>query len=380
MEHVFHRMGDDFLGRVGGPLTFRLVLQPMIAAILAIRSGLRDAREGHTPFAWALAAEPAQRRDLLRQLWTDAGKVFLLATILDVIYQLLVIHWVYPGETLIVASVLALVPYLIVRGFTNRIAHYLHPRAPIMEPSHLPAPDPAQRHRLRKRIVAGVAGFLLVWLVMAYLLLPSLWKHYARKHPGLEDIPGITHTGTGIPGDPLNVALIGTKAEVMKIMVAAKWYPADPLTLKSCLEIAEATVLKRPYDEAPVSNLYLFGRKEDLAFEQPVGKDPRKRHHVRFWKTDSVDTDGRPVWVGSAVYDEHVGFSKTTGQITHVTAADVDAERDYLFHDLEKTGDLAETYSIDGFHKILKGKNGGGDPWYTDGRLFVGVIRPTPSP
>ncbi|MGE3809845.1 MAG: LssY C-terminal domain-containing protein, partial [Gemmataceae bacterium] len=79
---------------------------------------------------------------------------------------------------------------------------------------------------------------------------------------------------------------------------------------------------------------------------------------------------------GSAVYDEHVGLSRTTGQVTHVTAADVDAERDYLFRDLEATGDLAERYVIDGFHKVLQGKNGGGDPWHTDGNLYVGIIDP----
>jgi hypothetical protein len=215
---------------------------------------------------------------------------------------------------------------------------------------------------------------LLVWLLAAYLVLPFIWKRYTHRHPSLEDVPGITHTKSGIDGDPLNVALIGTKAEVMKIMLAAKWYPADPLTLKSCLEIAEASVFKRPDDEAPVSNLYLFGRKQDLAFEQPVGDNPRQRHHVRFWRTDKTDPDGRPLWVGSAVYDKRVGFSHTTGQITHVTAADIDAERDKLFHDLEETGDLSEVQVIDGFHKELKGKNGGGDPWYTDGKLFLGVI------
>lgn len=205
-------------------------------------------------------------------------------------------------------------------------------------------------------------------------MLPNIWKRYVHRHPALDDVPNITHTASGIPGDPLNVALIGTKHQLMKIMIAAKWYPADPLTLKSCLEIAEATVLKRPYDEAPVSSLYLFGRKEDLAFEQPVGNDPRKRHHVRFWKTEKVDSDGQPMWIGSAVYDEHVGFSRTTGQVTHVTAANVDAERDYLFQCLEKTGDLDWQYVVDDFHKIRSGKNGGGDPWTTDGKLYVGVI------
>jgi len=124
-----------------------------------------------------------------------------------------------------------------------------------------------------------------------------------------------------------------------------------------------------------VSNLYLFSRKEDLAFEHPVGDDPRKRHHVRFWKTDHLDTGGRPIWVGAAIYDEHVGLSKTTGQITHVTGAAIDEERDKLFHELTQTGNLAESYFIDDFHTIREGRNGGGDPWRTDGRLAAGVIK-----
>jgi len=179
--------------------------------------------------------------------------------------------------------------------------------------------------------VAAVVGLLMVfYLVVAYLLMPAFWKRFVHRHPGLEDIPDITHTKNGLPGDPLNVALIGSKSQVMKIMVAARWYPADPLTLHSCLEIAAASVLKRPYQEAPVSNLYLFNRKQDLAFEQAVGNNPRKRHHVRLWRAEKED-DGRPIWVGAAVFDEHVGLSKKTGQITHVTGADIDAERDFLF-------------------------------------------------
>jgi hypothetical protein len=230
-------------------------------------------------------------------------------------------------------------------------------------------------HPIRwKQIVVRGVILLLIYLTVAYIIMPFGWKRYTRRHPSLEDIPKITHTASGIPGDPLNVALIGTENEVKKIMLAAKWYPADPLTLKSCLEIAEASVLKRPYEAAPVSNLYLFGRKQDLAFEQPVGNNPRHRHHVRFWKTEKVDDDGRPVWVGSAVYDERVGISRTTGQVTHVTAPDVDAERDFLFRCLEQSGDLSEHYFIDDFHKVHEGRNGGGDPWRTDGRLEVGVI------
>jgi hypothetical protein len=215
---------------------------------------------------------------------------------------------------------------------------------------------------------------LLVYVVVTYLIVPALWRGYERRHPALDDLPGITLARGDLPGDPLNVALIGTETDVKKIMLAAKWYPADPLTLKSCLEMAEAAVLKRTYDDAPVSNLYLFGRKEDLAFEQPVGDNPRKRHHVRFWRSEKVDPDGRPVWVGSATYDERVGLSHTTGEVTHHIAADVDAERDHLFDDLKQTGDLGEVYIVEGFHKVREGRNGGGDPWHTDGNLWVGVI------
>ncbi len=237
-------------------------------------------------------------------------------------------------------------------------------------------PNSVKGWGLRKRMATLGLVLLLVWLVAAYLVMPEGWKRYAGRHPALHGEPGITATVEGIAGDPVNVSLIGTEAQLKQIMEAAQWFPADPLDLRSDLKIAADTVLKRPDERAPVTSLYLFGRKEDLAFEQPVGDSPRRRHHVRFWRSDKVDSDGRPVWLGSAVYDRGVGFSHTTGQITHHTAADVDAERDYLFSELKKTGELSEPYFVDGFHKQLEGRNGGGDPWHTDGRLSVGVIAP----
>jgi hypothetical protein len=231
-----------------------------------------------------------------------------------------------------------------------------------------------KRRSLWKRVALVVCVALLAYLAVAYLLLPALWKRYSHKHPSLEDIPGVTHTADGIPADPINVALIGTRAEVMKIMLAAKWYPADKLTLRSCLEITGASVFKRKYDDAPVSSEFLFGRKQDLAFEQAVGDNPRHRHHVRFWESDKRDPDGRPVWLGAAIFDKRVGLSRTTGQITHETAPDIDAERDKLFEDLQQTGDLAEFIIVPGFHKIREGRNGEGNPWHTDGDLYEGVI------
>jgi hypothetical protein len=221
----------------------------------------------------------------------------------------------------------------------------------------------------------GVIALLLVYLVLAYFLLPATWKRYARRHPALDDMPRITRTGSDTPGDPLNVALIGVEAAVKKIMLAAGWYPADPLTLRSCLGIAGATVLRRSYDDAPVSNLYLWGRKQDLAFEKPAGNDPRKRHHVRFWRSEQVDEQGRPLWAGAATFDERVGFSHRTGQITHHIAADVDAERDHLVRDLQQTGNLADIFTQEGFHQTREGKNGGGDRWRTDGNVTLGYLQ-----
>jgi hypothetical protein len=241
------------------------------------------------------------------------------------------------------------------------------------------APPTSNRSRIVKRVATGVLGLGLLYVVVAYLLLPAVWRRHEHWQPAWGDAPRVTHTANDIPGDPLNVALVGTEAEVKKAMLAAGWFPADPLTLQSCLEIAEASVLKRSYRDAPVSNLYLFDRKQDLAFEQPVGDNPRKRHHVRFWRWDKPGPDGRPVWFGSATYDEHVGLSHTTGQVTHHIAPDIDTERDHLTGDLERTGGVAEAYALEGFHKTREGRNGGGDPWHTDGRLSVTVIRPAGS-
>ena len=241
-------------------------------------------------------------------------------------------------------------------------------------PAPQPPATPAAHRPDWKRTVIGIAVGLGTYFLVAYVLMPALWKRYERRHPALDDLPGITETGDKHPGDPINVALIGSEADVKTIMKAAGWFPADPLGLRSDVKIAADTVLKRPYDEAPVSNLFLFGRKEDLAFEQPVGDDPRQRHHVRFWKSAKVDDQGRPLWAGSVTYDKRVGLSYTTGQVTHHISGDVDAERDRLFDELKKTGDLADVQIIADFHQVKSGKNGGGDEWHTDGRLFVGTI------
>ena len=122
MEDLFSRIVKDLVGRVSGPMTFRLILQPVMAAFFAIRSGLKDARENKPPYFWAMFTNPESRVDMMRDGWKSVGRVFILGIIMDAIYQLIVFRWFYPAEALLVALILALVPYLLIRGPVNRIA------------------------------------------------------------------------------------------------------------------------------------------------------------------------------------------------------------------------------------------------------------------
>ena len=112
---------EQLVGRTSGPMKLRLILQPATAAFFAIRAGLKDAREGRPPYLWACLTDPRHRREVLRAGWRDVGKVFAIALLLDSLYQVFVLHEFHPIQALIVASTLALAPYVILRGPLNRI-------------------------------------------------------------------------------------------------------------------------------------------------------------------------------------------------------------------------------------------------------------------
>ena len=122
LEEALRRGWEDLFGRVDGPMSFRLIIQPAMATFLAIRAGWTDAREGRPIFFWTLLRDPTLTLVFLRNLWRIAGKVFLVAVGLDVLYQIIVLQWIYPIQTLIVATLLALVPCMVVRAVGNRIA------------------------------------------------------------------------------------------------------------------------------------------------------------------------------------------------------------------------------------------------------------------
>jgi hypothetical protein len=119
------RVIEDLGARVTGPMHFRLILQPLMAAFIAIRSGVADARASRPPYFWAMFTDRGHRGHLLREGGKDAGKVFAVAIVLDVVYQVVVDRWVFPGEALIVAVLLAIVPYLLLRGLANHVTSSL---------------------------------------------------------------------------------------------------------------------------------------------------------------------------------------------------------------------------------------------------------------
>ncbi len=224
-----------------------------------------------------------------------------------------------------------------------------------------------------RRLAAAAVAVLAAYLGLAYILAPFFWRHFEHQ-PKLAGLEATTHTALGIPGDAINVGLEGSEDDVLCAMHAAGWQPADPVTLRSSVKIIGSVVLDRPYLEAPVSPLFYENRRQDLAFEKPSGRSARTRHHVRFWKALDAGEDGSPVWLGAAVFDDGLGVSHYTGQITHHTAPDIDAERDLLTSDLSQAKKVVATYSVSGVGPTFFARNGGGDPYFTDGEIEVSKL------
>src|SRR5262245_42232478 len=165
-------------------------------------------------------------------------------------------------------------------------------------------------------------------------------------------IPRYTITGDGLPGDPVNLVLIGTLQQLCDAFATAGWSTADRLGIASSWRMIRAFLLNSAYPTAPFSTLYLFGRKQDIGFQEPIDKSPRKRHHIRFWalslahseddisaasfwlNTDKPPTDRRVLWVGAGTRDTGLSLTRLTFQVTHATDSDTNAERDHIISEL----------------------------------------------
>jgi LssY C-terminus len=235
--------------------------------------------------------------------------------------------------------------------------------------------------QVRRTLVLGL-GILTVWLIVfvfqltdsrlptvlalavtygvaAYIILPWIvrfgLKILKRKH-----VPRFTLTPDGLPGDPVNLVLTGTLAQLRTAFELGGWAEADRLGFASSLRMIKAFVLNSPYATAPFSTLFLFGRGQDIGFQKAIDDSPRKRHHVRFWALSMsyaesnlgdpsfwLNTDRPPEnacvhWVGAGTKDTGISLTRLTFQITHATASDTNVERDYIVSELRTSGVIDE--------------------------------------
>ena len=217
---------------------------------------------------------------------------------------------------------------------------------------------------LDRQVPAGLA-LLLAYVFAAYVLIPALLRVVRIFfHPN--HIPHYCVTADGFASDPINIGLVGTKSQIEKAMKTAGWYAVDARTIKSIFKMGMSIVLRRPYPTAPFSSLYLFGRKQDLGFQVPIGDTPNKRHHVRFWMTEPTlsksekehldfwqkfsrakkKVDKTQLWVGAASKDVGIGFIRHNAQFTHSVHPDTDAERDLIVENLEKANAVKTKRSV----------------------------------
>jgi LssY-like putative type I secretion system component LssY len=205
--------------------------------------------------------------------------------------------------------------------------------------------------RLTDRRLPTILALALTYGVAAYLILPRAvrmgLKILLRKR-----VPRFTITGDGLPGDPVNLVLIGTLAQLRAAFAAAGWSEADPLGSASSWRMVRAFVLNKPYPTAPFSTLYLYGRGQDIGFQKAIDNSPRRRHHIRFWalspkraeatvgtasfwlNTDRPPHDAQACWVGAGTKDTGLSLTRLTFQITHATDSNTNTERDFIIAEL----------------------------------------------
>src|SRR6266516_1833385 len=219
---------------------------------------------------------------------------------------------------------------------------------------------------MKKTIIRSVSMLGILFVLFAVFVVVVRFYPYPYNFP---TYPKITHTKSGTEGDPLNLVFIGSKDQITHSFQQAGWLIPDPITLQTSEKIAVDSLAHRSYPTAPVSNLYVFGRVQDLAFEKPTN-DVQNRGHVRVWKTGAL-IDRQPVWVGAASYDSRIELSGTNHLPTHHIAPTVDLERNAVGADLEKTGLVKEEVSVAFTPPIVYAHNGGGDYYASDGEVLV---------
>lgn len=262
--------------------------------------------------------------------------------------------------------------------------------------------------RWLKRGIIGVIGVATVWLIVfeifdrledrlplfmallityylsAYIILPRVIRLtllIIRKGR----IPRFTEASDGVEVDPVNIILIGTKDQLINAFEKIGWQKADKLTIKSSIKMINKFLVNKPYSKAPFSSLYLFGRKQDIGFQEPIGNSPRKRHHIRFWATNVEKIDDplnikfwikkqkikhskAMTWIGAGSEDVGFAFTKLTYQLSHKVNPNVDLERKYILNKLKENKCIGKIgYYKSGMFKVGK--------YTSDGRIAVAKLK-----
>ena len=233
---------------------------------------------------------------------------------------------------------------------------------------------------------------LLTYIIGAYLLIPAIIRLVRAVRPA-KHLPLYCVTPDGFASDPLNVGLITTRRQLIASMEAIGWHMADPHTPRYLIQFILSALFNSPYLNAPVSSLYLFGRRQDIAFEKTIDGEVGHRHHVRFWATTYDTSDelsfqrihwhhrskhvhgDNLLWVGAASLDKGISLVRHNFQVTHMIAPDTDAERRLIIEQLKRTKQISEIEHI----KL-------GDPYRlvnrvwrgylkTDGRMAIGKLK-----
>jgi hypothetical protein len=231
-----------------------------------------------------------------------------------------------------------------------------------------------------------IVSIVLFWVLLAYVGLPRLQEVLSKVYVP-DYFIGRSLTDVGVLGDPVNLAVDGTEADIHAAMTRAGWVRADELTIRSSWGIVLSSVLRRPYPAAPVSSLFLFGQRQAFAYQQEVDGNASQRHHVRFWPVpDGWTLPGgfRVGWLAAATYDRAVGISLFTLQVTHRVDADIDIERDYVINTVRYAEPDVTLRVIREYSSAFTTRNGGGDVVRTDGSLpildLTGLQAPAPAP
>ncbi|KFC68895.1 hypothetical protein FG93_03517 [Bosea sp. LC85] len=247
-------------------------------------------------------------------------------------------------------------------------------------------------------VVFDTADHRLPWILAAsltyglaaYVILPNVVRMSLKVlHRRL--IPRYTITGDGLPGDPVNLVLIGTLQQLRDAFAAAGWSTADRLGIASSWRMIRAFLLNSTYPTAPFSTLYLFGRRQDIGFQEPIDNSPRKRHHIRFWalslahsgddmtaasfwlNTDKPATDQPVLWVGAGTRDTGLSLTRLTFQVTHATDSDTNAERNYIVAELRAKQVIGDVVLHPSGSRLQTGKV---NHYMTDGEIaFASLIK-----